>query len=79
MSFIKKTGFFFMFLFATLLLNAQIINPVTWTFSSKKTGDAEAEIIFTAKIDKGWHLYSQDIPPNGPLATTFDIRSESVV
>jgi thiol:disulfide interchange protein len=52
-------------------LNAQIFNPVKWEVSSKYLQDDEFEIIFSAKIDKGWHLYSQDIPDGVPIPTLF--------
>ncbi len=69
-----------LFLFACIFsLNAQILKPVKWSFSSKKTGDNEAVLIFTAKIDKGWHLYSQYIPDNGPVATTFTLDKNSSI
>jgi thiol:disulfide interchange protein len=77
MNFIKKISLFFLFLFIGTLLHAQILTPVKWSFSSNKTGDNEAEIIFTARMDKGWHLYSQDIPPNGPVATTFEFAKSN--
>jgi thiol:disulfide interchange protein len=77
MNFIKKISLFSLFVFSFSFLNAQILNPVKWSFSSKKTGDNEAEIIFTAKIDKGWHLYSQDIPPNGPVPTEFTFEKNN--
>lgn len=50
---------------------AQIFKPVKWTFSSKSINGDEAELIISAKIDKGWHLYSQHIPEGGPIATSF--------
>lgn len=50
---------------------AQILNPVKWTFSSKKINDTIAELYLKATLDKGWHLYSQDIPENGPVPTRF--------
>ena len=71
MSLIKKISILSALVIFVSLANAQILEPVKWSFSSKKTGDTEAEIIFTAKMDKGWHLYSQDIPSDGPVATTF--------
>jgi thiol:disulfide interchange protein len=55
----------------TFGLNAQILEPVSWTFSSNKTGDKEFELIFKAEIDLHWHLYSQDIPMSPP-ATKFN-------
>jgi len=51
-------------------LQAQILEPVKWSFSQNKISDSEFELVFTAKIDPKWHLYSQDIPMSPP-ATTF--------
>lgn len=42
--------------------SAQNINPVSWTFTSKKLGDKEYEIQMLATIQQGWHLYSQSQP-----------------
>ena len=60
-------------IFSVFSLNAQILEPVKWAFSSKKISDTEYELIFKAKIDKNWHLYSQDIPM-APPATTFEFK-----
>jgi len=60
---------FAIFAFAATL-NAQILEPVKWTFSQNKISDDEVELVFTAKIDPTWHLYSQDIPMTPP-ATSF--------
>jgi hypothetical protein len=38
--------------------NAQIVEPVKWLLSSKKISDCEYELIFTAVIEEGWHVYS---------------------
>ena len=32
---------------------------------------AEAEIFFTGKIDKGWHVYSTNLGSDGPIEATF--------
>ncbi|MBW6492270.1 MAG: thioredoxin family protein [Lentimicrobium sp.] len=50
---------------------AQILKPVKWSFSSKQITTEETQLIFTADIDPTWHLYSQDIPPDGPVPTSF--------
>ncbi len=50
--------------------SAQIFRPVKWSFATEQNG-GEATLIFTATIDKGWHLYSQDIPDGGPIPTSF--------
>src|SRR5690606_22590075 len=31
----------------------------------------EYELITNAVIDRGWHLYSQSVPEDGPIPTTF--------
>ncbi len=55
---------------------AQVLNPVKWSFSINKVSVSEAEMVLTATIDKGWHLYSQQVPEMGPVPTSF--RYESV-
>ena len=55
--------------------NAQILEPVKWTTSVKKISDKEYELIATASIEPNWHLYSQTVPENGPIPTTFSFAS----
>jgi thiol:disulfide interchange protein DsbD len=50
---------------------AQIENPVKWSYSAQKTGNSEANILIKADIQKGWHLYSQFIEDGGPIPTSF--------
>lgn len=50
---------------------AQIENPVKWSFSAQKTGKNEANVQIKATIQKGWHLYSQFIEDGGPIPTSF--------
>lgn len=54
-------------------LAAQVFDPVAWSFSIKKISQTDSELIFTANIEEGWHLYSQNIPAGGPVATSFKI------
>lgn len=62
----------------TVLSFGQILEPVKWAVDYKKISDTEGEIIFTATIEAGWHLYSQynPVPKDGggaqPLTFTFD-------
>lgn len=66
-------------LFYTLLIlltlpvtvSAQIYDPVTWDFSYEKKGNGVYELVFTAHIEAGSHLYSIDVPAGGPIPTTF--------
>jgi len=50
---------------------AQIVEPIKWSSAFKQTGAKTAEIVFTASLDKGWHLYGMIIPENGPKPTKF--------
>ncbi|WP_117880533.1 protein-disulfide reductase DsbD domain-containing protein [Aureibaculum luteum] len=61
----------------TSVLQAQIINPVKWSTSVKKISDTEYELSAIATIDSGWHLYSQNVPEDGPIPTTFTFKSDA--
>jgi hypothetical protein len=58
----KKLSFILLSIFITTLASAQGLNPVSWSFSSKKISDNVYEIQMTATIQQGWHLYSQSQP-----------------
>jgi thiol:disulfide interchange protein len=57
--------------------NAKIYDPVKWSFSSEKLNDNEYNLIITAKIEKGWHVYSQFIGEGGPIPTSFKFQPSS--
>jgi thiol:disulfide interchange protein len=50
---------------------AQMVNPAKWSFKAVQKNDKEAELIFTVKLDAGWHIYSQKEVMDGPLPTVF--------
>jgi thiol:disulfide interchange protein DsbD len=54
------------------MASAQALNPISWSFSSKKIGENVYEVQMTATIQKGWHLYSQNQPKDAIAEpTTF--------
>ncbi|MCD2260137.1 protein-disulfide reductase DsbD family protein [Psychroserpens luteolus] len=55
----------------TIASKAQVLEPVEWETSVEKISDTEYDLISTATIDSGWHLYSQNVPDGGPIPTTF--------
>ncbi len=58
-----------------LIAQAQL-NPVTWSFSTKKTGDKSYEIHMRATIQDSWHLYSQSQPDDAiAIPTTFTVNT----
>jgi thiol:disulfide interchange protein DsbD len=58
----------------SLSVAAQIHDPVKWKTSVEKISDSEFNIVATATIEKGWHLYSQSIAEDGPIATSFSFK-----
>jgi thiol:disulfide interchange protein len=54
---------------------SQILNPVKWEFGSEKISDTEDNLVFVAKIDAYWALYSQFVEEGGPLPTIFSFES----
>ena len=45
---------------------SQILQPCHWSFAVEQSVNGEAILVSTAKLDSGWHLYSQHIPDKGP-------------
>lgn len=57
----------------TLPALAQIQEPIKFKTEWKQNSDTEAEIVFNATIDKGWHVYSTELGDGGPISATFNI------
>ncbi|MCF4101315.1 thioredoxin family protein [Gillisia sp. M10.2A] len=53
----------------------EISDPVKWDAKLEKQNDSIYKIIFTATIEKGWHMYSQEVGEDGPIPTTFTYTS----
>ena len=54
-------------------VHAQVMTPVHFSSALKTGGGAEAEIVFTATIDAGWHVYSTELGQDGPIEATFNV------
>ncbi len=59
------------FLLPFLYQQAQIYDPVAWDFGFEKMEEDMYELIFTATIEKGSHMYSMNVPEGGPIPTSF--------
>ena len=71
----KRKLFIFLFaMFFLFPLMAQIQTPIKFKTELKSISETEAEIIFEATIDAGWHLYSTDLPEDGPISTTLTME-----
>ena len=59
------------FLTAAVTAHSQILEPVKWSVGVEKISDNEYVVTFNAAIDKNYHLYSLNVPDDGPLPTAF--------
>ncbi len=79
----KIFKFFFVFTILSLFNQgyAQVLEPSSWEHSASKTSveiGEELELIFTAKMDMDWYLYSSDFDPDcGPMVTTFSFEDDT--
>lgn len=79
---LKKLTILFVFsslLFQVTTVFAQVFDPVKWEYKlvpvPQKVGD-EVDLVLTATIQHGWHLYANDFDPNlGPLVTTLKLTA----
>ena len=67
------------FCFLSIVVTAQIENPVHWTFSAKKINANTYDVVLSATIDKPWHLYSQFTGKGGPIPTTVVIKANPLL
>ena len=75
----KYVSLILLFLVATVC-HAQMADPVKFTSQLKTAADkAEGEIVFTATIDKGWHVYSTNLGSDGPVEASFHVDKKDGV
>ena len=67
----------FLMMFA-VAVNAQINNPVKWTYTAKKIADKTYELHLTATIEGNWHIYAQDAG-EGPEPTVINFTVNPLI
>ena len=60
-----------------LSTQAQILEPVKWSYAAKKTTANIAVVFIKATIDAGWHIYSTKQKDGGPIKTSFAFGSST--
>lgn len=55
----------------------QMEDPISWDAKLEKQNDSIYDIVFTATLEKGWHLYSQEVGDDGPIPTSFVFQNTS--
>ena len=64
-------------LILSVSVDAQKITPAKWSWALSKQNPAVGEtvdIIFTLKMDKGWHHFATDFDEGGPIITTVKFK-----
>ena len=76
----KRVSYILILLMAVLTAQAQLVTPAHFTTELKTAdGKAEGEIVFTGKIDAGWHVYSTNLGNEGPIEASFHaVKMEGV-
>ena len=60
-------------------VQAQMVTPVHFSSQLRELNDGEGEIVFSATIDPGWHVYSTNLGDDGPISATFNpVKMEGV-
>ena len=67
----KKLLTIWVLLVAVMATKAQMMDPVHFTTQLKDLKNGEAELIFKATIDAGWHVYSTGLGNDGPISASF--------
>ena len=47
--------------------------PVRFKVEKKQVNDNTFDVLFSATIDKGWHVYSPGLPAGGPVSASITI------
>ena len=75
----KKTIASFLLCLAVIMAQAQMMDPVHFTTALKELKGGEGELVFSATIEPGWHVYSTGLGDDGPISATFNAeRMEGV-
>ncbi|WP_417428519.1 cytochrome c biogenesis protein CcdA [Halpernia sp.] len=70
-----KKFLLFIILIFSQLFSAQIKDPVKFKYDIKDLGNNQYEAVLTASIEKNWHIYSKDLPPDSGIPTEMKLSS----
>ena len=73
----KKLLFLIVSLLTVSVAFAQMANPVKVQCQLKDVSATEAELVFNATIEQGWHMYSTEVVEFGPTPTTLEVEKIS--
>ena len=71
----KKVLSFMLLLMIAWAAEAQILTPVKWKIKLEDSDSSVKTLLFSAKLDNGWHLYDMNLPEGGPISTSFNYET----
>ncbi|MBW8361958.1 MAG: thioredoxin family protein [Kaistella sp.] len=71
-----KNWLLFSLLFIYQAFSAQIKDPVKFKYNINSLQNNEYEAVLTATIEKDWHVYSKDLPPDSGIPTEMKLSSK---
>ncbi len=71
----KKVLSFMLLLMIAWAAEAQILTPVKWEIKLEDSDSSVKTLLFSAKLDNGWHLYDMNLPEGGPISTSFNYET----
>lgn len=71
----KKVLSFMLLLMIAWAAEAQILTPVKWEIKLEDSDSSAKTLLFSAKLDNGWHLYDMNLPEGGPISTSFNYET----
>ncbi|MBN9299553.1 MAG: hypothetical protein J0I41_21310 [Filimonas sp.] len=75
----KKALLAFLLLAIGFVSNAQVKDPVQWTYTATKKSADTYEVVISAKLPGPWHIYSQATPDGGPRPTIITFKTNPLV
>ena len=65
----------FILILSGSFLMAQNLDHVKWDYQATSKANY-TRVVFTADIQEGWYLYSQELPEGGPIPTSFNFETK---
>lgn len=76
----KFRNWLFLFLLSFVgLFQSQIKNPVKFKYSVNLVTENTYEAVLSATMEKGWHIYSKDLPEDSGIPTEMKVSGDNVI
>lgn len=74
-----RNWLFLFFLSFVGLFQSQIKNPVKFKYSVNPVTENTYEAVLSATMEKGWHIYSKDLPEDSGIPTEMKVSGDNVI